>query len=458
MTSPARRIAAQVLYEVFAHGRYSNVALDRALHTGRLDERDAALCTEIVYGTLQHWRGIGAVLAPYLRRGLDELDVFVRGLLEMSVYQLAFLERVPAYAVVDDAVALCKQRQPRAAGFVNGVLRAYLRHPQSYADQLANCVEQAGAGERMGIRHSYPDWLVQRLSARWGPDRTGAMLEAGNERPRLAVRANRRRVEDVAGLAGRFEGVAAGATVSDLAPFAIRLPRGLDVSRWAPYREGLVTVQDEASQLIAPLLRPESGGRLLDLCAGMGTKTTQLLEWGADDIDVTACDIHAHKLAALGAACDRLGVRRPRTVLADARSLDRRPAFRGAFDGVLLDAPCSGSGVLRRRPEIRWRRTQADLASLASLQRDLLVTALRLVRPGGCVVYATCSVLAEENEDVLTAVLTEVGSGFRAEPVERDLPVAAQRIATPARWGVYVTPEWYGTDGFYMARIRRTDE
>ncbi|MCL6516419.1 16S rRNA (cytosine(967)-C(5))-methyltransferase RsmB [Alicyclobacillus sp.] len=456
MTARARSIALEVLLDVEQNGTYANLALQKALRNNKLDPRDKALCTELVYGTMQRRRSLDALVAPHCRRPLTEMDARVRTLLRMTVYQLAYLSRVPAYAAIDDAVRLCKRYAPRAAGFVNAVLRAYTRDGRPPADRLEAAAEQADSWEDgAGIRYSYPTWVVRTLADALGRERTEAVLRACNQSPALALRVNAARTTREAMLESlRTRGLDASA--SAVSPWGIRLSRGGDVEQWPEFREGLVTVQDEASMLIAPLLAPERCEAVLDLCAGLGTKTTQIAERLPAGGRVVACDIHAHKLRLLKDAAGRLGVeQRVEVLLADARALPERPDLRDRFDAVLLDAPCSGLGVLRRRPDIRWRREPKDVAALAGLQRELLNAAAALVRPGGVIVYATCTLTRAENDRVIASVLEGAKGTLQVEDVRPHLPPAvAERVAGEGP-GAWVTPDAFGTDGFFMARLRR---
>ncbi|MCL6636518.1 MAG: 16S rRNA (cytosine(967)-C(5))-methyltransferase RsmB [Alicyclobacillus sp.] len=458
MISPARRCAWQALCNMAQRQQYANAALQHVLRSAALSERDKALCTELVYGTVQRQRTLDALLAEHSRRPLTRLEPPVLALLRMTAYQLVFLDRIPAYAAVDDAVELAKQSRPRAAGFVNAVLRAWLRDPRPARARLQELVARTGAwAEQMGLLHSYPTWLVEAWERQFGRARTEAMLISCNQPPVLGVRVNPlRATREQALVRVQTAAGAAAATASPVAPWGLRLHRGLDVEAWDLYREGWVTVQDEGSMLVAPLVSPSPSAVVLDMCAGLGTKATHLAELQADRGQVWACDVYGHKLRNMQTAARRLGLTSLKPLLTDARSLPQRPGWSGRFDAVLLDAPCSGLGVLRRRPDIRWRRTPADLASLQTLQAELLRAAALLVRPGGVVVYATCTLLAEENEVQLAHLLAD-GVPLRPEDPRPWLPHAVAERIDMCTAGVLLTPEQWQTDGFYMARLRRMD-
>jgi 16S rRNA (cytosine967-C5)-methyltransferase len=456
MTAIARKLAYEVLVEVYDGKKYTNLSLQQAYRKGKLDERDKALCTEVVYGTVQRQRSVDALLQLYCHRSLSDLDVRVLSILRMSIYQLGFLDRIPGYAVLNDAVDLCKAKVPKAAGFVNGVLRSFTRDKRAVAARLNEIAENCGSwAESMGVLHSYPTWLVVSLEHTYGQDRTVEIMTSCNRPSNLSVRVNAlqaTRDTVLAEIAMEFGDVAEPSNVS---PEAIRFLRGIEVENWNGYKEGRVSVQDEGAMLIAHLLRPREHPHVLDLCAGLGTKTTQIAELQGDEGKVDGCDIHQHKLRKLRDAGNRLGLNSIQPMLADARFLPSRADKRGTYDAVLLDAPCSGLGVLRHRPDIRWNRVEADIASLVELQKELLQAAVEMVRPGGVIVYATCTILDEENHQVVDAVVKSSGGLVEWDDISNDLPETVLDKVQDVRCGCLLTPELFGTDGFYMARLRR---
>jgi 16S rRNA (cytosine967-C5)-methyltransferase len=453
MTAEARRLAFQALQDVALKNRYANLALQSVLANESLDPRDKALCTEIVYGTIQRQRSLDALLQPLMSRSLADLDPAVLTILRMTAYQLAYLDKVPAYAAIHDAVELTKQTARKAAGFVNGVLRSFARDGRPAADRLLELVcGETNLADRIGVQYSYPTWIVEAWLRAFGEAKTIALAKACNAPAGFSVRVNplkTSRQEVLAALNSEYGDVA---TPSELSEVGIRFHRGIDTHSWSALERGEVTIQDEGAMLVAPLLHPQPGQRILDMCAGVGTKTTHIAELQGDAGTIVACDIYPHKLRSLRSALERRGMSSISALLADARSLAERSDFLGAFDAVLLDAPCTGLGVLRHRPDIRWKRTPEDVASLASLQRELLGVAVKLVRTGGLIVYCTCTLLNEENQDVVLSVVRESAGAVELEDVSAELPPGV----VPAQGaGCLLTPDVYGTDGFFMARLRK---
>ncbi|GLV14611.1 16S rRNA (cytosine(967)-C(5))-methyltransferase [Alicyclobacillus hesperidum] len=448
MISPARWTAYHALVRVAKDRAYVNLALQQALAKRELSDRDKALATEIAYGTVRRQLTIDYLLAPYVRRGLAALEVEILTILRMSVYQLSWLSRLPAYAVTSDAVDMAKRVNPRSASFVNAVLRSYLRDGTDWESRIHVRRTDRDDIAQLSLLHSYPRWMVARLVAAYGRERAEAILAAGNRPGATAVRVNplRASVESVASaLTAQGVGEIERGALYD---GALRITGAIDIERLDLYHHGSLTVQDEGAMLIAPLLRPEPGMRVLDMCAAPGGKTTQIAELMRDTGVIDAYDVYISKIQTIVDACSRLHLTSVRARLGDGRDVSGNPPY----DAVLVDAPCSGLGVMRRRPDIRQRRTEADVAALTALQTDLLRHACRIVKPGGYVVYATCTLLPEENEKVVLGVVDELQGAVSLDDIAHDVPAP---LAGQVAVGLTLTPDMFATDGFYMARLRR---
>jgi 16S rRNA (cytosine967-C5)-methyltransferase len=439
--SPARAAAAQVLERVETDAAFADLALDAELRRRGLAGRDAALATELVYGTLRWQRYLDWILAPHSRRRLPALDPRVRVLLRMSAYQLAFLERVPAFAAVNDAVTLAR-RAPGVAEYVNAVLRAFARRGAAEREPTP----PPDPVDALATRCSFPTWLAARWISRYGAEEAEALMRALNARPPLTLRANALRTTREA-LAARLreeEGVPSRPT--RLAAEGLVVESGGDPGRWRVFADGACVVQDEASMLVAHLLEPAAGATIADVCAAPGTKTTHLAELMGNRGRVLAFDPQPGRLARVGEAAARLGVTIAETVEGPVETL--APRWAAACDGALVDAPCSNLGVLRRNPEVKWRRQPADVAAAGRRQRVILAAAATLVRPGGRLVYATCSLEPEENDEVARDFLA-------AEPAFAVEPPLECPVAPDAAGFVRCLPHRHGTDGFTAIRFRR---
>jgi 16S rRNA (cytosine967-C5)-methyltransferase len=442
--SPARVAAARVLERVLTGGAFADLALDAELQRRQLGVRDSALATELVYGTLRWQRYLDWVLAPHSRRPLARLDPGPLVLLRMTAYQLVFLTRVPAFAAVNDAVELCRRSRaaPGVAAFVNAVLRAFARRgvrerePALPADPL----------EALATRCSFPTWLAARWVERYGQHEAEALMRAMNERPPLTLRASTHAISREA-LAARLkqeEQLETRPTAH--APEGLIAEPGGPPAGWRAFAEGLFTVQDEASMLVTHLLAPEPGSTVADVCAAPGTKTTHLAQLRDNRGRVLAFDPQPARLGLVREAATRLGARIVETLDGTVEAL--APGFAGVCDAVLVDAPCSNLGVLRRHPEAKWRRTAADIAGSAERQRAILAAAASMVKLAGCLVYATCSLEPEENDDVVRAFLAGHAEFQVEAPAAFPLPLGADGI-------LRCLPHRDGTDGFTAIRLRR---
>ena len=439
--SQSRYEALRVLVRVEEDRAFADIVLEHALEHARLDARDAGLCTELVYGTLRWRRHLDWRLAPYLNRPLEKLDPWVRALLRLTAYQLFFLDRVPRWAAVDEAVSLAKlkSRKPGPPEFVNAVLRSLTRAGGS--PPLPALPVEAAA-----VRCSFPDWIAARWIARYGATEAEALMIASNDRPPTTIRVNTLRTTRDAFAARARDEELARARLTELAPEGLIIDHGA-VGRWAAFAEGAFTVQDEASMLVARLLDPRPGELVADTCAAPGTKATHLAELMGNRGRIVAMDPQAARLKLVGKAAARLGIGIIDAHLGGAAALAGR--WRGKCDRVLVDAPCSNLGVLRRNPDVKWRRTEDDLGRLQEKQQTIIAAAAAMVKPGGRLVYATCSLEPDENEAVVASL---PGYGKEWQPD----PPASFPVPPDAQGFVRLYPHVHGTDGFTAIRLRRT--
>ncbi|TNY36283.1 RsmB/NOP family class I SAM-dependent RNA methyltransferase [Thermomonospora catenispora] len=442
-----RRTAYEVVRAVQTRDAYANLLLPGRLRARGLTGRDAALATELTYGTLRGRGTYDAILQVCSDRPLRRIDGPLLDVLRLGVHQLLGT-RIPPHAAVGTTVELARSvAGPGQARFANAVLRKIAtRDLAAWLEIVAPEDDEVG---RLSVTYSHPRWIVTALRDALGADRAEieSLLAADNERPRvtLVARPGRAAVEEL---------IAAGAAPAPYSPLGAVLPEG-DPATIPAVREGRAAVQDEASQLVAlaladaPLEGPD--GRWLDMCAGPGGKAGLLAALAARrDARLLACDVQPHRAGLVHRAVDaRAGV-----VVADGTAPAWRP---GSFDRVLVDAPCTGLGALRRRPEARWRREPSSLAELGPLQRRLLTSALEAVRPGGVVAYVTCSPHLAETRVVVDDVLAD-----RADAERLDSPGVLRRVAAGGLDGLgdgpyaQFWPHRHGTDAMFLALLRRT--
>lgn len=447
MTAPARTAAYRALRAIAANRADLPSALV-ASRAGLPDERDRALTAEIVTGTLRWLRNLDHLIEHFARRPVAKIDGEVVAILRLSLYQLLHLQRVPASAVVDDAVNLVRQaKKVSATGFVNAVLRATLRqrHRLSLPPRPEDRNSPAADVAYLGITHSHPEWLVSRWYDRYGFEAAEQWVRFNNDTPHLTLRANRLRIQR--------EALAAALTAERVETQPTRYaPDGLHVVRGNPLgvpNEGRFFVQDEASQVITVVLGARPGEQILDLCASPGGKTAAIAADMSDAGLVAACDVRPRRLRLLQ---QTVRASRATCVRVVHVGTDGALPFAVAFDRVLIDAPCSGLGTIRRDPDIRWRRAPSDLVAFARDQLSLLTRAADVVKPGGRLLYATCSSEPEENDCVVDAFLAR---DSRFEPV--DLRPEAEELSPlmDGRGRLKTLPFAHRLEAFFAAAVRR---
>ncbi len=438
VVSPARRAAFHILRRVEEEGAFSTVLLADLDDEMRADDR--ALAYELVLGVLRWQLFLDALIEHYSARRAESLDAPVRRALRLGLYQLRFLSRIPQSAVVNESVNLAHLARLRsAAPFINAVLRRATREPDY--DPAADVATPL---ERLAIETSHPRWLIERWVDEFGMEEAAAFARANNEAPPTAFRV-------AAGRAGEREVLdelrAAGGVLQEsrVAPGAWRV-EGAGAKLRELARAGKIYLQDEASQLVAHVLDARAGESVLDVCAAPGSKTTHIATKTQDLSLIVAGDLYEHRLRTVAEAASRQGIKNLCIVAHDAETAV--PFSEGSFDRVLVDAPCTGTGTLRRNPEIRWRITDRDVTILAARQERILAHAARVLKVGGRLVYSTCSVEREENEEVTARFLARA-TEFEQVPLTR--PANLQSSGGYLR----VWPHRDGADGFFIAAFER---
>ncbi|TFE31844.1 16S rRNA (cytosine(967)-C(5))-methyltransferase RsmB [Cohnella luojiensis] len=451
----AREVAMNVLHNVETKGAYSGLELNQALQSSDLSRPDAALATELVYGTIKRMNTIDYDLKDRVKGWPGKVEPWVRSLLRMSYYQLRWLTRVPAHAAVDEAVRIAKKRgHAGIGGLVNGVLRGLLREGFEAA-----IPDGLPAAERISLAHSHPLWLVERWIAEYGEATTEQICAANNEHPHASARVNRLRASRDSVVAGMtdagMEAIPSPVTQDGI----IAMKAGnLVHSDW--YKQGFISVQDESSMLVAAVADPKPGMQVLDCCAAPGGKTAHLAEIMRNEGKIIANDVHPHKEALIKQQTERLGLTSVETMVGDALELQERIEAESC-DVVLLDAPCSGLGVIRRKPEIKWNKFADDITSLSHLQSRLLSKVQSLVKPGGVLVYSTCTIAAEENEDTISRFLAEHPEySLDAKWPEEVLAPLRDAGKLPEGFSgmLQLLPHMFGSDGFFIARLRKQSQ
>ena len=431
----ARNLALAVLEDVFINQAYSNIALNKHLKGSHLSAADKGLVTEIVYGTVARKLTLEWYLSHFIQ-DRDKLDNWLYILLLLSAYQLRYLDKIPNHAVVNEAVELAKARKKGSEKLVNAVLRRILREGWPDVDSIKR------KNKRDSIAYSLPVWLVSKLKEEYGEERAQAIFESLLVRNKASIRVTdlSRKEEIKAVLEASDSPLAVSGLVKEQGHFA-----GHDL-----FSEGAITIQDESSQLVAPTLDLQGDEQVLDACAAPGGKTAHMASYLTSG-KVTALDLYDHKLDLIQENAERLGVAdRVQTQKLDARKVHEFFG-RDSFDKILVDAPCSGIGLLRRKPDIKYNKETADFTSLQEIQLEILGSVCQTLRKGGIITYSTCTIVSEENFQVVEAFL-ESHPEFEQVKLEHECKDILKDGC------ILITPELYGSDGFFISQFRKISE
>jgi 16S rRNA (cytosine967-C5)-methyltransferase len=443
--SPSARQLAFFALQAIHRGAFADVELDRRLGHSTLGPADRRLVSELVYGSVRRQRTLDALIDQLGQKKAHQQPADLRHLLHLGFYQLRYLDHIPDHAVVDTTVELAKRnRLGQLSRVVNGILRQYLRLSQAGEDPLTLPTDPV---QRLGIQYSYPDWIIQIWQDLLPDDEVTQLCEGFNQPPRIDLRVNRLRasVEQV-----QAAMTAVNITATPLAaPDALRLTGTVGNIRELPgYAEGWWMVQDGGAQLVSYLVDPQPGETIIDACAAPGGKTTHLAELMGDTGKVLGCDRTSSRTRKIQQNLKRLQLKSIETTICDSRD---HPAFRGMADRVLLDVPCSGLGTLHRHADARWRQTPDSVQALVLLQKELLAHTATWVKPGGVLVYSTCTLHPDENEHQIQQFL-EAYPDWQIETPEAASPVLP--FAEPPGW-IKVWPHRHHLDGFFMVKLRK---
>lgn len=433
----AREAALRVLVDCQRRGAWSDSALTNAIRSAGLSGRDAALASRLCYGVQQNQQLLDFWLEQLCTVPLSKLEVAVRTAIELGMYQIKLLDRIPARAAVSESVELARSwsRNPRSPGLVNGVLRAFDRQKDTlpWPDALS-------------IRYSHPQWLVDRFYEELEGVGVEQLLQANNSQPETVIQVNPLKTSGEA-LRARLEAEGASVTPHPALADCYTISGTGDLERLESFQEGWFQVQDSAARMAVLAAAPQPGMRVLDACAAPGGKSFQAAMEMKNRGSILACDLQAKKLSRITAGAVRLGIDCVSTRAMDGRVFE--PELEGKFDLVLADVPCSGLGIIRKKPDIRYKRPE-PLEGLPSIQRDILENVSRYVKPGGVLLYSTCTVLRRENQ----AVVDSFRSGHQDFQLEAFvLPSVGSCPGMVTLW-----PHIHGTDGFFMAKMRKTHD
>ncbi|SFB87423.1 16S rRNA (cytosine967-C5)-methyltransferase [Alkalibacterium subtropicum] len=437
----SRYIAVTILGKIEKNQSFSNLLLTEAVKKNQLSDKDRGLLTELVYGVIQNKLLLDYQLEPFIKHP-EKVENWVRQLLRLSLYQMTQLDKVPAHASVNEAVRIAKAMGHKGtAGFVNGVLRSIDRQGVRFPEEITDSVEY------LSIRYSFPIWMIELLIEEVGIVETEKIIQSLSKRAKVSLRVNTQ-MKPMKEVISQLNDEGYEVRPSQIARDGLICENGLPVSTEL-FKKGIITIQDESSMLVAEAMQIDEGDEILDACAAPGGKTTHMASYlTGSEGTVTALDLNKNKLKKVEENAERLGM----SSLIQTRPMDARKvsdAFGSqTFDKILVDAPCSGLGLMKRKPDIRYQKTLEDIYALQKVQGDILDSVAPLLKKGGRLIYSTCTITLKENNDVINAFLRE-HADFKIEPV-----FTHKKAVHHSKEGfINLYPHYFDTDGFFIASL-----
>ena len=435
-----RKVAINILERIINEGAYSNIILSNELNSSDLSDKDKALVTEIVYGTLRRLKTIDTIIASFVK-DISIMDKKILNILRVAVYQMNYLDKVPSYAACNEAVEEAKEISDKDSKLVNGILRNFVKKEDKFDIVFRNKIDE------IAFDLSFEPWMVRMFIKQYGEHEALEILEGLNNTPKMTVRVN--------SIKGDYEEVyeeleEAGSNIEEgcICPEAISIKGGKGIENNQAFVDGKITVQDESAMLISPLLDLEEGMKVLDLCCAPGGKTTHIGELLNNTGEVLGFDLHENKLELVKENYERLGITNIKLAQMDATKLDAKLV--SYADRVLLDVPCSGIGIIRKKPEIKWTKKRKDLKEIVEVQREILENAWEYLKTGGVMVYSTCTLNKEENEENIKWFLSK----HKDATIEKVFIGKGANLCYDQMGTLTILPNEY-MDGFFVAKIKK---
>ncbi|WP_314048919.1 16S rRNA (cytosine(967)-C(5))-methyltransferase RsmB [Peptostreptococcus stomatis] len=444
----ARYLAYKILFDIEVNGNYSNMALNKYLNEAGLDDQDKGFVTELVYGIIEKKRYLDYMINKVSKIKVRKMQHSVKLVLRMGVYQLVYMDGVTDYAAINESVNIMKKLDKRSASFVNAVLRNISRNLDEVKDISLNTVD------KLAIYYSYENWIVENLVKEYGFERTEAILRALSQKPNIYLRVNRTKLRPgqsmdylVGQIIGRIIDQGLEASRVEGLEEAIKVKGLKSIDKHPLFREGYVSVQDISSILVAKVMDPKRESRVLDLCAAPGGKSTHIGELMENTGHLISQDIFYHKIKLMNTYARRLGLNNMEARLGDALVLN--DDYIGKFDYVLCDVPCSGMGIVRRKPEIKYKKEE-EVENLPDLQYQILENASSYLKEGGILIYSTCTIFKQENTDVVDRFLNN-HKDYELD----DLGSVKEFLGIGDKGLVKILPDRYEMDGFFICRMKK---
>lgn len=438
----ARKVCVDIIEMILNEGAYSNIVLSKTLNNSKLEDKDKALVTEIVYGTIKYKYTIDVILNNYLGNGLKNVDSYILNILRITIYQIRFLDKIPNFAAVNEAVEIAKKyKSVGESKLVNGVLRNYIRNKDKLYYNKRNEMET------LCFNYSFDKWLVNMFINQYGKDKVEKILKGLNEKPAVTVRVNNLKTNYDEAYSSLID---YGYNIEEgyVCPEAIIINKGKNIEKNPLFKEGKITVQDESAMLVAPSIDIKEGSTVLDLCSAPGGKTTHIAEMMNDKVSIKAFDIHNHKLKLIKDNAKRLGINNVSYFEFDATEFNEE--LKNSAEAVMIDVPCSGLGIIRKKPEIKYTKQKSDFKDIIEIQRKIMTNAASYVKVGGNLIYSTCTINKKENEENIQWFIKE----FPQYSIETLFWGNSDNFLYNDDGSVTILPNKY-MDGFFITKLKK---
>jgi len=434
-----RKLAVKILNRVLNEGAYSNIILSKELNEVELNDKDKALLTEIVYGVLRRKRTLDVIIANFVK-DIKLMDKNILNILRVAIYQMNFLDKIPTYAACNEAVEEAKEISENDSKLVNGILRSFTKNPDDI-NVPGNKIDE------YAYKFSFEPWMIRLLIKQYGENVAKKIMSGLNTIPKVSIRVNELN-SDYDEVYEKLEEMEYEISEGVICPEAINIKGGKSIENNPLFKEGKITVQDESAMLVAPLLDLKEGMTVVDLCSAPGGKTTHIAEILGNTGKVLAFDLHESKLGLIKENCERLGITNVTTFAQDATKLNAELV--ASTDRVLLDVPCSGFGIIRKKPEIKWNKKRNDLREIIPVQREIMNNAWQYLKQGGVMIYSTCTLNKEENEENIEWFVNN-----HEDCEVKRIFVGKQDNLVYSREGLLTVMPNENMDGFFIAKLEK---
>lgn len=442
MEDKARLVAVKTLYDIEKKGAYSNLKLSYYFKKYDLEAADRGFSTEILYGTIRWKKRLDYTIKKFSNVKIKKISLWTLCCLRTAIYEMYFLNRVPDYAAVNQAVELTKIKSEKDASFVNAILRNIIRNKEDFYN-----IKIQDKIQKMAVEYSQQEWFIKKLIKDFGEKKAKQILEKSNKAPLLTLRVNTLKTTREA-LENKLLDYGCKVQTGVLND-SLKVKGLSSIEKCTEFINGEFSIQDESSMLAAICLSPSSGEKVIDMCSAPGGKSTYMGEIMKNTGEINSFDIHEHKLKLINEAYTRLGITTIKEKLNDATIINED--YIDYADKILVDVPCSGLGIIRKKPEIRWNIKEEDITSLRDIQIKIINNASKYVRPLGEMVYSTCTISKEENEEIIESFLKE-NNNFEMVDISDYIPF---EIESAKKGYIKLLPGEYDTDGFFIAKLKR---